>query len=169
MLHSLLPTWFKWTIIYTEGRADEHHSLRASSVLEAMMDRVLKVRHWKHDLLQANVALWVHTARNYSYRDGSCNRGTRGSSTQATPRALHAFQFPQNVLISSSTSPIATVEIIHFRVEIAADRDEATFACRNPLMMSIQGFGLKSSAKFQIKSPIFGNFFDHPAEDLHSR
>lgn len=91
-----------------------------AGVREAMMDRVLKDRHWKHDLLQANVPLWVRIVRNYSYRDGSRNRSTRGTFTQATPRALHAFQFPQNVLISFSTSPIATVEMINFYEEIAA-------------------------------------------------
>lgn len=118
-LQILLSTWFKWPIIYTEGRSDEHHSPRTSSLLEAMMNRVLKDRHWKHDLLQANATLWVPFVQNYSYRDGSCNRRTRDRCTQASPRALQAFQFPRYVLISSCTSPRATVEIIHFHEEIA--------------------------------------------------
>lgn len=52
--------------------------------------------------------------------NGSWNRSPCGRSTYVTPRALHAFQFLQNILISSSSSPIATVEIMHFHEDIAA-------------------------------------------------
>lgn len=143
------------------------------------MDRVLKDRHWKHDLLQANAAQRVHIVQNYSWRDGSCNRSACGGSTRPTLRALHAFQFPRNALIWYSASPMATVEMTHFHQGIAAGgggsrvfphgsrlgRDKAAFECRNPLMMSTWGFALFLICKSQIKTLTFGNFFDHPAED----
>lgn len=143
------------------------------------MDRVLKDHHWKHDLLQANAAQRVHIVQNYSWRDGSCNRGACGTSTWAMLRALHAFQFQQNALILSSASPMATVEMTHFHQENAVDdrgsrapphgsrlgRDKAVFECRNPLMMSTWGFALFLICKSQIKTLTFRKFFDHPAED----
>lgn len=176
-LHFLLSTWFKWTIIYTEGWTGECHSPRTSSVLEALIDRVLKDRHWKHDLLQTNASQRVHIVRNYSWRDGSCNRSACGRSTWATQKALHALQFLWNAWISSSAFPMATVEMIHFHrrsqwgavspeysTRLQIGPQQGRLWTQAPSGDDLLGF-CPLICKSQIKSLTFRNFFDHLAED----
>lgn len=145
------------------------------------MDRVLKDRHWKHDLLQANAAQRVHIVQNYSWRDGSCNRSACGGSTRANAKSTSRIPIPAeciNMVLCFSRGDSGNDTFSSgdrggrrggsrvFPHGSRLGRDKAAFECRNPLTMSTWGFALFFLiCKSQIKTLTFGNFFDHPAED----